>query len=211
MLKVSRGTERVSYDWSHLLDQSKRFLTGDSILLEIGASTPARTRELSALCKHLYAIEYFEQRIPANAPANVTYVHGDWQRLSALLPPESIDVAVSSHVIEHIPDDTRALNELYSVLKRGGAAFINTPNRKRLVRAIVEIFSGERKFPWWEHIREYTEIDLIELVARTMFKRFEIDGIVFGVHGGPLWIYTTDVPPLLRRYAHFWELHLFKD
>lgn len=211
MLKVSRGSERAAYDWWHLLDQCKRLLTADSVLLEIGASTPQRTEELAALCKHVYAVEYFAERIPGNAPDNVTYVHGDWQRLSELLPAESIDVALSSHVIEHIPDDTGALNELYSVLKHGGGAFVNTPNRKRLIRAIAEVFTGERKFPWWEHVREYIEPDLIELIGRTAFERYEIKPLVFGVHGGPLWIYTTGVPSSLRRYAHFWEVHLFKD
>src|SRR5450756_3245946 len=51
---------------------------------------------------------------------------------------------------------------------------LNTPNRKRLVRAIVGIFSGERKFPWWEHLREYTEEDLLHLLGASLFTKYKI-------------------------------------
>ena len=90
-----------------------------------------------------------------------------WQKLTKFIPKESIDIVISSHTIEHIPDDLRAINEIYKVLKPGGRAIINTPNRKRLTRAIMEVFTGERKFPWWEHIREYTEDDFKDLSLRS--------------------------------------------
>jgi ubiquinone/menaquinone biosynthesis C-methylase UbiE len=210
VIKLARGGEAVAYDWRHLLAECERYVSKSAVALEIGASTPSRTAAVAGLCDRVIAIEYFRERIPPVSPPNVTYIQGDWQSLSDVVEPDSIDIAFSTHVIEHIPDDERALNELYAVLRPGGVAIINTPNRKRLTRAVAEVFTGERKFPWWEHIREYTESDLIELVMRTKFRRYHVEPVAVGVQGGPFWIYSTTVPRILRRFATFWELHLFK-
>jgi ubiquinone/menaquinone biosynthesis C-methylase UbiE len=35
------------------------------------------------------------------------------------------DVILCNHVLEHIPDDTKAMQELYRVLKPGGMAIAN--------------------------------------------------------------------------------------
>lgn len=120
-------------------------------------------------------------------------------------------MAVSSHVLEHIPDDAKAINELYTILKPGGVALLNTPNRKRLVRAVIEIFTGEKKFPFWEHQREYTEDDLLCLLKASRFRKFQILPVVFGIHGGPIFWYLESAPRPFRKLANFWEIHLFKE
>ncbi len=40
---------------------------------------------------------------------------------------ESMDVIICNHVMEHIPDEHKALSEMYRVLKKGGVAVINVP------------------------------------------------------------------------------------
>ena len=39
----------------------------------------------------------------------------------------SFDLIICNHVLEHIPDDRKAMRELYRVLKRDGLAFLNVP------------------------------------------------------------------------------------
>ncbi|MBQ7453649.1 MAG: methyltransferase domain-containing protein [Selenomonadaceae bacterium] len=39
----------------------------------------------------------------------------------------SFDLIMCTHVLEHIPDDKKAMSELYRVLKPGGIAFLNVP------------------------------------------------------------------------------------
>ena len=165
------------------------------IVLEIGASNIERTKQLSELCCKLIGVELFPERKPNNF-GNVEYLVGDWQHLSEIIPPDSIDIAVASHVVEHVPDDLRAINELYAVLKHRGVAIINTPNRKRLVRAIIEVFTGDRKFPYWEHVREYTEKDLLNLLNSSLFKKFYIKPVAFGIHGGPVYFYLERCPKI---------------
>lgn len=42
-------------------------------------------------------------------------------------PDEHFDVIICHHVLEHIPDDRKAISELYRVLKSGGWASIQVP------------------------------------------------------------------------------------
>jgi 2-polyprenyl-3-methyl-5-hydroxy-6-metoxy-1,4-benzoquinol methylase len=45
------------------------------------------------------------------------------------------DVILCNHVLEHIPDDTKAMQELYRVLKPGGMAILQIP--QELSRAVT--------------------------------------------------------------------------
>ena len=200
---------RTNYDWQSLLQSYRECTKPSSTVLEIGASSKTHTEELSKYCQRLIGIELMPERTPKSF-GNVEYITGDWQCLSDFLPKESIDVAVSSHVIEHVIDDRKALKELFKVLKPGGVALINTPNRGRLTRAVIEIFAGPRKFPYWEHQREYVESDIVHLLASSPFKKYEIVPLVFGLHGGPVYCYLAVPPKSFRKYSNFWEIRLFK-
>jgi SAM-dependent methyltransferase len=50
---------------------------------------------------------------------------GDIQDLP--LEPRTFDVLVCSHVLEHVPDDAKAMSELRRVLKRDGVAYVMVP------------------------------------------------------------------------------------
>jgi ubiquinone/menaquinone biosynthesis C-methylase UbiE len=198
-----------NYDWDHLLEKYKKLVKLNFTVLEIGASTINRTNDLAKYCQKVIGIEYFNERLPQSHD-NIYYKLGDWQKLTKIIPPNSIDLAVSSHVIEHISDDIKALNELYIVLKPKSFAILNTPNRKRLTRQVIELFTGERKFPYWEHVREYTEEDLIKLISKSNFKKYQIVPVVFGIHGGNFKIYLKNVPKHFRKFSNFWEIVLQK-
>jgi len=187
----------------------KEFVNKGSVVLEIGASRIERTRELSKFCNRLIGVELIPQRLPKDFE-NVKYIIGDWQNLSEFIEQNSIDIAVSTHVIEHVKDDLKAINELYRVLKPGGVALLTTPNRKRLTRAIIEIFTGERKFPVWEHQREYIESDLVNLLKASSFKNFKIIPLVLGLHGGTVFLYSESVNRNFRKFANYWKIDLFK-
>jgi 2-polyprenyl-3-methyl-5-hydroxy-6-metoxy-1,4-benzoquinol methylase len=178
-------------------------------VIEIGASNISRTKQIASQCANFKGIEYFEERL-LPSDGNMRFIHGDWQRLSEVVQPNSIDIAVASHVIEHVPDDAAAIKELYTVLRPGGIALLNTPNRKRLPRTVIELVTGERKFPSWEHIREYIESDLTELLENSPFRQFHIEAVTFGIHAGTLRMYIDDVPQALRPLTNFWQVELQK-
>jgi len=207
---ISLPPNKTCGDWQALLAAYRQNVRPDYTVLEIGSSTPERTQQLASACGKLIGVELMPERRPENH-ANIEYRLGDWQKLSQVVAPDSIDLAVSSHVLEHVPDDLAALNELHRVLKPGGTALLNTPNRKRLSRSIIELFTAEKKFPDWEHQREYIEKDLVELVERSRFTEFQVEPVVFGLHGGPVFAFIQYVPKRLRHWANFWQLSLTRQ
>jgi len=200
----------MNYDWEHLLNTYRNNVKATDTVVEIGASILGRTQKISKSCQKIIGIELFANRIPKIKDRKIQYVVADWQKLSSALPANSVDLAISSHVIEHIPDDLKALNELYIVLKPGAVAIFNTPNRLRLARLIIEIFTGPKKFPWWEHIREYSLEDIKKLCRLSPFKKYSITPIVFGFHNAYFKIYSKKVPKCFEKYANYWEVKLIK-
>lgn len=49
----------------------------------------------------------------------------DMQDMS--LPDDSVDVVLTPHVLEHVPDTDKALSELFRTLKPGGSVFLQVP------------------------------------------------------------------------------------
>lgn len=210
MINMINISKNICYDWIHMVDSYTQLVNKKDIVLEIGASNMERTKELSKHCHKVIGIEYFADRKPSNF-SNVEYYTGDWQELTKYIQENSIDIAISSHVIEHVPDDIKAINELHKVLKSDGIAIINTPNRRRLTRIIIESFKGKRKFPYWEHIREYSHADINNMLQKTLFKdSFKIIPVAFGVNGGKARIYIEKPPKMLQKWGSFWEIHLKK-
>lgn len=99
---------------------------------------------------------------------NVDYVSGDLtpgraqRRLDVTaidFPDGSFDVVLCNHVLEHIPDDARALSELFRVLRPDGWAMLQVPLvygiDTREDRAATDPVDMLRRFGQHDHIRIY--------------------------------------------------------
>jgi SAM-dependent methyltransferase len=72
--------------------------------------------------------------------------------------PESYHYIVCNHVLEHIPDDQKALSELYRVLKIGGTAFLSVPIKGETTDedlSVVDPVERDRRFGQFDHVRYY--------------------------------------------------------
>ena len=70
------------------------------------------------------------------------------------------DVILCNHVLEHIPDDTKAMQELYRVLKPGGMAILQIPqdlNRETTFAddSITDQKERAKIFGQYDHVRIY--------------------------------------------------------
>jgi len=70
------------------------------------------------------------------------------------------DVILCNHVLEHIPDDTKAMQELYRVLKPGGMAILQIPqDLNRAVTFADDTITDQKKraeiFGQYDHVRIY--------------------------------------------------------
>ena len=93
-MKFCLPSNKINYDWVNLCRAYKKYVTRRSVVLEVGASNIERTKELAKYCYKLIGVEIDPTRKPVDFE-NITYQLGDWQNLSEILPPESIDIAIS--------------------------------------------------------------------------------------------------------------------
>lgn len=82
------------------------------------------------------------------------------------------DAVVCNHVLEHIPDDIRALSELYRVLKVGGWASLQVPIKGDVTQEDPTITDPERRrvlYGQADHVRQYG-LDYLEKLKEVGFK-----------------------------------------
>lgn len=89
------------------------------------------------------------------------------------------DVILCNHVLEHIPNDTKALKELYRVLKPGGWGVFQVPqdlNRENTFEddSITDKVERAKIFGQYDHVRIYGR-DYFEKLRAIGFKVSEID------------------------------------
>lgn len=90
-------------------------------------------------------------------------------------PPDSVDVCVCSHTLEHVYDDERLLRELRRVLKRSGLCFILVPLDEPDSSGVLS--DAERLNPDFPaatfHVRRYNSPSLASLAEAAGFRIIE--------------------------------------
>ena len=74
-------------------------------------------------------------------------------------PDESFDTIFCNHVFEHIPDDNKAISELYRVMKKGGLAVLLVPMAESYDTyedwSIITPKGRAEAFGQFDHVRRY--------------------------------------------------------
>lgn len=103
----------------------------------------------------------------------------------ALYADDSFDFILCSHVLEHVPDDARAIAELYRVLAPGGAAILMVPillGREETDEdpTVEDLEQRWRRFGQDDHVRMYAREDYLARLRRGGFEVLELDSAAFG-------------------------------
>jgi SAM-dependent methyltransferase len=91
---------------------------------------------------------------------------------AAPFPDRNFDWIICNHVLEHIPDDRRAIAEIFRMLKPGGTAILQVPIS--LVRARTD--EDPSIADPAERIRRFGQSDHIRLYARDYYDRLRDAG-----------------------------------
>ena len=89
------------------------------------------------------------------------------------------DFIICNHVLEHIPDDTKAMKEIYRVLKPGGTALLQVPYQADLKRtfsddSITDPKERAKVFGQYDHVRIYG-MDYFDKLQSIGFKVEAVD------------------------------------
>ena len=107
----------------------------------------------------------------------ITFIQGDGENLP--FEDNSYDVIFCNHVLEHIPDDDKAMEELYRILKPNGMAILQIPqdlNREKTFEdnSITDSKERARIFGQYDHVRIYGR-DYFEKLRSKGFIVKEVD------------------------------------
>ena len=91
----------------------------------------------------------------------------------------SFDIIFCNHVLEHIPDDTKAMQELYRILKKGGMGIFQIPQELQREttfedNSIIDKKERAKIFGQYDHVRIYGR-DYFDKLRSIGFKVDEVD------------------------------------
>ncbi|MBE0534888.1 MAG: methyltransferase domain-containing protein [Phycisphaerae bacterium] len=157
---VCGAFERLRFVWL-VLDARPELLAGpDPKILHI-APEALLTRRF----KGVPGAEY----ISADLESSKAMVCMDVQQIQ--YPDNAFDLIYCSHVLEHVPDDNKAMREFYRVLKPGGRALIMVPiNVEQTVEdpSVTDPAERLRRFGQEDHVRKYGP-DVVDRLRRAGF------------------------------------------
>ena len=198
------ATSRNAY-WQRFLSIVKNYpKTG--LFLEIGAATFEQVEAHKEMFNKIVGLDFEFEKLARSTGINL--VNADAQFLP--FKNNIFDGIISHHVIEHIEDDALFIKEAKRTLKAGGFAILGTPNRKRLVRVLIEIFAEKRKFPWRGHKREYTKEELLNLAKNANFKSFRVYCEFLGIHSARIICGFSHFPHMFEKWCNFLFYELIK-
>lgn len=116
--------------------------------------------------------EYGNRLITTDLSVPDVDIHADITRLP--FDDDTFDIVICSHVLEHIPDDSAAMSELYRILSDGGYALIMIPKDKGREQtyedeSVTSPEEREKEFGQHDHVRWYGK-DFPERLSETGFE-----------------------------------------
>lgn len=89
-------------------------------------------------------------------------------------PDNSYDIIFCNHVLEHIPDDTKAMQELYRVLKPGGMGIFQIPQDLKREKTFTDDTITDRR----ERAKIFGQYDHVRIYGRDYFDKLRSIGFV---------------------------------
>lgn len=101
------------------------------------------------------------------------------------IPDSQFDFFICSHVLEHVPDDQKALSELYRVLKPQGHGILMVPIILKAERidedpGVTDESERWRRFGQNDHVRLYSKKGFVERITRAGFTLYQYGSAHFG-------------------------------
>jgi len=95
------------------------------------------------------------------------------------------DFFICSHVLEHVTDDAKALQELHRILRPGGKGIVMVPiilslNQTQEDPTVEDEAERWRRFGQNDHVRLYSKNDFIKRIEQAGFRTHQLGEEYFG-------------------------------
>jgi len=137
----------------HACNELKKNLSTDCAILEIGSSSGYLLRDIKKAFPGVFIIgsDCIPEPLEKIALHHLNIPLIQFDLVHCPLPDGCVDIVVALNVLEHIEDDTAALQQIFRILKPGGYAIIEVPADPEL----YDFYDAQLK-----HFRRYTLDDL---------------------------------------------------
>jgi SAM-dependent methyltransferase len=171
-LELKRDTKVRRREVLARLGLLRNYLLADATYLEIGPGDCALAIEAARRVRRVFAIDV-SREIAAGVCLLKNLELAISDGCSIPVPLNSIDIAYSDQLMEHLhPDDAaEQLANIYQALKPGGVYLCITPNRWSGPHDVSRYFDEEAT---GFHLREYTVSDLARLFRATGFRSLKV-------------------------------------
>ncbi len=162
MCPVCRSSDRVRLLYLFLRNNTEIF-TKQTRLLHIAPEKPLE----EIFQKHKNIIYLTADLVPENVMQQMDITNIQYSE-------NNFDAIICNHVLEHIPDDLKAMKELFRILKAGSWAILQVPYSKILEKtfenpSITSPEDREQIFGQKDHVRIYGK-DYTEKLRQAGFK-----------------------------------------
>ena len=148
LLTHTQSVDAILKKISSEYKQNKKFC-------DLGCGSGYRTMLFNEYNRDVTGIDIRDYRFPENK--KFSFIHGDIFKSN--LPANTYDMVFSYDVIEHLEKPELLLKEIHRILKPEGICVLATPNRYRIVNAVL-LLLGKRKYPYCineKYVNEYPE------------------------------------------------------
>lgn len=144
----------------------------DGAVLDIGCGTGNWSLKAAKYAKRVVGIDYDKSKIlraqeRAKGISNIQFINGD---VMEILKDDQFDLAILSHVLEHIDEPETILRNLKAISKR---LMIEVPDFESDPLNIVRVAQGISFYNDGDHVREYTVDILLNQLAESGWRASE--------------------------------------
>jgi SAM-dependent methyltransferase len=92
-------------------------------------------------------------------------------------PDANFDIVIANHILEHIPEDHKAMKEMYRVLRPGGTAVLQVPYSEKLPQTVEDPYIDDPD----RQAALYGQKDHVRIYALNDYRR-RLESAGFSVH-----------------------------
>lgn len=172
--KQKRAIDKNNFTYKKIIDLISPYIKKSSVVLDYGCGVGTLDLYFGSKCKKIVGIDISNRAIQIAKSTlrniNIKDTNIQFQTLERFKKENNYnkyDVIICSEVIEHVPDDTQLISDLYSYCKKGSVLFLSTPSVNSPLHRLGVLKRFDDRVG---HLRRYSVDGLKTVFSKTGFK-----------------------------------------